>query len=106
MQFDEQTMSTLIELIATRNLFVHNRGIVNDIYLQQVSNSNFMLGDLRIANRKLSEECLQQFANAVDNIDNVAIAKFNLNVVPVFSEILGCSPNDEQSDKLKELFDE
>jgi len=39
------TVSELIELRATRNLLVHNNGLVNHIYLEQVPSSMYKAGD-------------------------------------------------------------
>lgn len=39
------SIDTLAELRATRNLLVHNNGIVNDIYLEQIPITTYMVGD-------------------------------------------------------------
>jgi hypothetical protein len=38
-------VSELVELRATRNLLIHNNGLVNHIYLEQLASSTYKLGD-------------------------------------------------------------
>jgi hypothetical protein len=44
----EEERNNLIELIETRNLFVHNRGKIGNKYLKNVPNTTFILGKERL----------------------------------------------------------
>jgi len=60
------SVETLTELRARRNLFVHNNGVVNHIYLDLVPNAPYASGDL------ISVDS-EYFENAVRNLGNVAL---------------------------------
>lgn len=58
---DAETMRWIRECHATRNVIVHNRGIVDDRYVRSTEDSGFQIGEYR----KLSVSDLGSFAKAI-----------------------------------------
>lgn len=56
-------LNALVDLEATRNLLVHQRGVVDDDYIRNVSGAKLLHGELR----PLDGPVLERFANAVWN---------------------------------------
>jgi len=77
---------SLVEFIASRNLIVHSRGIVDDKYLRTTSDSPFKLGELRELEPEHLQECLFQVSEAVKATDAAAIEKFGLVTIPITEE--------------------
>ncbi len=60
---------TIVELIETRNLVVHNRAKVNDKYLRNVSNSTLKLGELRTLDAAYLVSCHELLVMIVLSLD-------------------------------------
>lgn len=63
----EGMSDTIVELIATRNSIVHNRGLIDDKYLRTVRNSKFRTGEKR-------EIEVNDFYRAVQILNGVVLA--------------------------------
>lgn len=64
---DETTVETLIEIKATRDVIVHNKGQINDIYLDKTDGfSRGKLGDLVSLNASYIESSFKAVLSAVD----------------------------------------
>jgi hypothetical protein len=61
---DSRTMHLLIDCAATRNIIVHNRGIVNDKYVRAVPGPAFQIGEVRL----ISDDDLRNFSKIIWNI--------------------------------------
>lgn len=73
----------ITELIATRNLIVHNRCIVDEKYLRVVKESALKVGDIRAIEVGDFMNALELLLQAVQEIDAAVASKFNLDLVPV-----------------------
>jgi hypothetical protein len=77
----------IVELIATRNLIVHNRGIVDERYKKAVSTTKFALRqqrDLVVQDLLSAKELLDYVVNVTDG---AIVAKFGLPQVNVRAEL-------------------
>jgi hypothetical protein len=82
-----QARNEIVELIATRNLIVHNRGIVDSRYVSAVSKPLFTLGQRRAIE---IDDLLraQELLNEVVKLSDTAIAgKFGLPLIEIKSEL-------------------
>ena len=50
----DTSMETLKEIIATRNIIVHNRGYVNEVYWRVVKNPKLKIGEKKKSNMNIS----------------------------------------------------
>lgn len=78
---DGPKLNKIVRLIECRNIIVHNRGIVNKLFLSRVLNSKEKLGDsldLDSPNFFMDQMFL---AEQVENIDSLAAKKFSLPLV-------------------------
>lgn len=75
---DDQDLNRAIRLIESRNLIVHNRGLVNEHFLSRVPDSSAKLdGPLPLSTDEIFED-LEFLLSSVQSIDARAIQKFNL----------------------------
>lgn len=75
----------VVELIATRNVIAHNRGVVNDLYASLVANPVFAQGDLRCLQKEDLDKCRLLLGRVVDDSDSAIAAKFSLDTAPISS---------------------
>jgi uncharacterized protein YutE (UPF0331/DUF86 family) len=75
---DAEQRDSLIELIETRNIFVHNRGKIGEKYLRNVSNTNFVLGQERLIDLDYLIHTITLLLSCGLNFDEKIAAKFSL----------------------------
>ncbi|EAQ64440.1 hypothetical protein MED121_04953 [Marinomonas sp. MED121] len=77
----EEKEQTIVEIFSTRNLILHNNGLVNDIYLKLNKNTDYVIGDERVITEdyfkhtvviaiiisKSIEQRIQQDVNSANN---------------------------------------
>lgn len=74
-----ETLSRAVRIVEIRNLFVHNRGIVNRIFLTRTGDSSLAVGSLfRLSPHSVISE-LEFLAKSVIDIDGRAALKFGLS---------------------------
>lgn len=79
----EGDLARAIRIIETRNIIVHNRGVVNERYTTRVHGSALSVGE-RVALTTEDEIQNSDFlAHAVYDVDTRAIAKYKLESVPL-----------------------
>ncbi len=78
---DEQRESA-IRLVAQRNLLVHNRGLVNQIYLEQTKDSRLKVGDVIKYDGPKALCALEFLSSWVCDLDVRLIEKFKLETQP------------------------
>ncbi|MCK7559075.1 hypothetical protein MKQ70_30500 [Chitinophaga sedimenti] len=66
-------LDTLIEIYETRNLHIHNKGIVNNIYISKVSNPKYMIGDLRDIDKEYLITSIELLQLAADQLSENSI---------------------------------
>lgn len=71
------------ELIATRNVIAHNRGIVDRKYLRSVKAPNFKLGDIRSFDNNTLLASISLLNRVVDATDKAIVTNFGLETVEV-----------------------
>ncbi len=67
-----------IEIIEIRNLIIHNRGVINNIYLKKTKSKNYEIGQKLDLSIETIQDYLNFLANSVQEIDSAAIDKFSL----------------------------
>lgn len=73
---DKTTISNVAEIRATRNLIVHNKGIVNNIYLNSVKSSDFRISDYRTIDNEYFHRSLQTCKRFLINFGAKLIVKY------------------------------
>jgi hypothetical protein len=85
-------LQTLVEIVENRNLYVHNRGVVNRHYLNRLPNSSRKVGESLNAREQLGRG-LDVLPQSVFLTDARAAAKFHIPrteaYTPIRSPILG-----------------
>jgi len=71
----------LAEIIATRNIIVHNRGLVDEKYLKVVTNPSFKLGECRSLESTDFYDVSLVMGDCVRATDLAAVRKFKIPVV-------------------------
>lgn len=79
----EGAQEIVVELIATRNAIVHNRGRVDDKYLRAIKNSNFKKDEKRTITVDNYLEAEPMLGSIVIATDDAAVAKYGLETLPV-----------------------
>ncbi len=74
----EDMSDTIVELIATRNCIVHNRGLIDDKYLRTVRNPKFRKDQKRNIEISDFEEAVQMLNRVVLATDKGVASKFGL----------------------------
>ena len=82
---DEQ-MDNAIRIIETRNLLVHNGGVVNGIFKQRLPNSPATVGERITVHAQEVALDIATLAGLATVIDERAVAKFSLPTIPLVSE--------------------
>ncbi len=77
----------VVELIATRNLIVHNRGVVDARYLNAAGDSQFTVGNKRRIKTDEYHEALDLLNRIVAATDGAVAAKFGIPQLGVQSEL-------------------
>ena len=72
-----------MELIATRNTIVHNRGRIDDKYLRTVKNSKIRKGEKREIAVDEYLEAEPMLGSIVIATDHAAVTKYGLETFPV-----------------------
>jgi hypothetical protein len=71
-----------VRIIEARNLIVHNRGIVNEIFLRKTADLSAKIGEpLELSNDQIFDD-LDFIAKTVYDVDVRAVQKFGLSPVP------------------------
>jgi len=73
----------VVELIATRNIIAHNRGVVDERYIRSVPSSGFQIGDSRTMEVDELFQALALLHRVVCETDEAAIQKFRLDSVSI-----------------------
>jgi hypothetical protein len=73
-------LESILRLVETRNILVHNRGIINSIFKKRVPNHLSKIGD-RIKYGEEFYEDAEMLTTSVFDIDARAVNKFGLNLV-------------------------
>ncbi len=69
------SVNELVELRCTRNILVHNNGIVNHIYLEQVSGSSYSSGDEVKVDAEYFDHAVESFKSIVTYVTAKLIEK-------------------------------
>lgn len=68
---DSISQDQIDEMRSTRNIYTHNKGIVNEIYIQSVNDSQFLLGELRVIDIGYFKKCANICALVIHNLNDV-----------------------------------
>ena len=79
---DEGDLARAVDLVATRNVLVHNRGVANERYLRQLSSTSLEAGDEVWVSGNATLAAQRFLTESVAAIDQRAVAKFGLPVDP------------------------
>ena len=71
------SIEELTELRSTRNLLVHNNGVVNHIYLEQVAGAQYGLGERLSINAAYFEAADKKLRKVVQYLASELAAKFD-----------------------------
>lgn len=74
----EVSRANLIEVIETRNVFVHNRGIIGEKYCRNVTNSSLSLGQIRTIDLDYLIHAFEVLLGCGHSLDEKLGAKFSL----------------------------
>lgn len=70
----------IVELVATRNIIAHNRGVVDQRYCDGVKNSKFVTNEIRTLGADDLFKCAELLGNIVRSTDEVVSSKFLIEV--------------------------
>ncbi len=79
----DEDADAIVELVATRNVLVHSRGVIDRKYVRTVESSRFSIGEVR---RLDVDELMERFAllnRTVSQTDQAIAAKFELEQIPL-----------------------
>jgi|SRR3989304_2990892 len=79
-------VDAVVELIATRNVIAHNRGLVDEKYLRAVPNPRFRLGEVRSIHVDDLFSALGLLNQVVAGTDRLAAEKFQLPTTPLSAD--------------------
>jgi len=82
----------VVELIATRNVIAHNRGLVDDKYVRAIRMSRFNSGEVRRLDVDDLFGALALLHRVVGETDRLAVEKFQLSTVPMNPEAGTATP--------------
>jgi hypothetical protein len=82
----EGMSDTIVELIATRNCIVHNRGLIDDKYLRTVETPKFRKYEKREIEVSDFEETVQILNRVVLATDQGVVSKYGLECFPATSD--------------------
>lgn len=89
----------LVELIATRNLIAHNRGIVDRGYYRTVSDPEFSLGEVRVLEGPDYLEAIEVLTEVVRCTDSAVGGKFKIEMFAYPPEGVESEQGDEESNE-------
>jgi len=78
----------VIELIACRNIIAHNRGIVDERYLEAVHKTECTIGGARNLSVDDIESAIRVLSKVVENLDVAATVKFGLATQPITDPLI------------------
>jgi hypothetical protein len=76
---DEEQRNALIELIETRNVFIHNRGKIGAKYIRNVTNTSFVKGQDRIIYLEYFADVIRILGACALTLDEKVAAKFSIS---------------------------
>lgn len=75
-----------VEFIATRNILLHNNGLVDDYYLNRVKNSNRKKGEIITIDFCYLKKAISVFSDFARSIDDVLAKKiFKIKFIPIIN---------------------
>lgn len=77
-------------IIEDRNLITHNRGVVNNLYIQRTGADWVKPGAVQKPGLRCTQRCMRFLANAAVDIDVRAVAKFDLPAQQLTDECREC----------------
>lgn len=77
LDFKNTIVEPIIEIIETRNIHVHNRGFVNNLYLSKVDNSIYYLGDYRVIDEVYLKRSRKQLISFIVDFIDLTINKIS-----------------------------
>jgi len=83
LQLSGQDHKSVVELIATRNVIAHNRGVVDERYVRIVASPRFAIGASRALEVNDLFDALALLHRVVFETDEAAIQKFGLGSTPI-----------------------
>jgi hypothetical protein len=72
----QDALAKISEMIDTRHLLVHNRGIVNELYKRNVPNSHFEVGDQRVIDDEYVSDAFETVRIFETRLSDSVIKKF------------------------------
>ena len=98
-QVPDQDLDALVELIATRNVIAHARGVVDERYARTVTSPRFKIGTLRKLQVDDFFAAITLLHRIVSETDNAATEKFGLPCVEIMppKDGHGAGKSDERS---------
>ncbi|QNE38608.1 hypothetical protein F1C16_03085 [Hymenobacter sp. NBH84] len=72
----EDQKKDITEKRATRNIYTHNKGVVNSIYLELVKDASFKNGDLRSIDTNYVSEAIALYKILTENFINILSRKY------------------------------
>lgn len=82
LEVDPADFPAVIEFIACRNIIAHNRGVVDERYLEAVPTTTLTLGQIRLLSTDGVLTAAQLLSKIVENSDAANVAKFGLSTTP------------------------
>jgi hypothetical protein len=77
-----EDLERAVRIVEARNIIVHNRGIVNEIFLKRTSGWSAKIGEpLQLSTNQVFDD-LEFISQTVYDIDARAVEKFGLSSVP------------------------
>jgi hypothetical protein len=74
---DNISQAEIVEMRSTRNIYTHNKGIVNELYLELVKDSAFGLGELRVITLDYFKECSNRCLGIIQSLNSVITQVYN-----------------------------
>ena len=84
----EEDLKRAVLVVETRNIIVHNRAIVNDIYLKRTGADWIKKGDRDHVGLLCTVRCLRFLAAAAIDIDQRVATKYNLDTAALCEELV------------------
>ncbi len=76
----------IVELVATRNVITHSRGVIDEKYVRAVKNSRYNVGEVRRLDTDELIDCVTLLNRTVNQTDNAVATKYDLDQVS-FAEV-------------------
>jgi len=86
----DERLDRAVLIIEDRNLIVHNRGVINDVYVRRTAAEWAKVGGRQIVALLCAQRCMRFLAHAASDIDQRAVHKFGLPNKPVTDECRDC----------------